>query len=143
MIRDLQAILEICRDADDSRTALAQTASRVRARLDAAAVLLHAVPSGQRLACAGGDRGEGWRIASQAIECGGVVAAQDPVDGVPCAAANVRFAGQLLDFLLDPGRVTPHSPPKVLVVVFFATSGTLYYDPAALKTWGIVPGCLA
>ena len=95
MVRDLQAILEICRDTDDGRTAMTQTCALVRTRLDAAAVSVHGTPADwPRLAHAGTDRCDVRSLVARVLDTGLAVTLHRTPSGID-AAVPIRFAGQL------------------------------------------------
>jgi two-component system response regulator HydG len=94
MVKDLQAVLEICRDSVDALPALGEVCAVVRDRLGASVVSVYGAPvEGGRLAQAGAPRFDSPELARRTFDSGVVLQPTPVADGIE-AAAPVVYAGQ-------------------------------------------------
>ena len=98
MVRDLQAILEICRDAGEPLPALERVCVLLRDRLGAAVVSVHAPAERGRLLVAGSPRLAPVETVRRVIETGEPAAPIRTADGLE-AATPVRYGGRTIGAL--------------------------------------------
>ncbi len=94
MEKDLQAVLEICRDSIDALPALGEVCAVVRDRLGASVVSVYGAPVERgRLAQAGAPRFDSPELARRTFDSGVVLQPTPVADGIE-AAAPVVYGGQ-------------------------------------------------
>lgn len=140
MVNDLQAVLEICHDADEPRQAIERVCHCVRERLRASSVAMHGAPADRgRLALSGSTRLATAPLALRLIDSG-AVAAVAACDAGTEAGAPVTYGGRTIGAVVCRWALGPPVPaPAAEALIATAATAVAPHLQAILDRERLVP----